>query len=86
MVADARARALRSLATIAPDDTRARAAFLAAADDAAADVRLAAVHGLARQASPTPAERAAVAAHAQDPALRALVRSALARPGWQAPP
>lgn len=86
VVADARARALRSLATIAPDDTRARAAFLAAADDAAADVRLAAVHGLARQASPTPAERAAVAAHAQDPALRALVRSALARPGWQAPP
>ena len=83
-VPDARARALRSLATVAPDDTRARAAFLAAADDPAADVRLAAVHGLARQASPTAAERAAVAAHEHDPALRALVKATLSRPSWQA--
>jgi HEAT repeat protein len=83
-VPQARARALRSLATVVPDDTRARAAFLAAADDPAPDVRLAAVAGLARQASPTPAERAAVASHEQDPALRALVRATLARPSWQA--
>jgi hypothetical protein len=81
-VGDARAPCVPR--TILPT-TRGRAAFLDT-DDAAADVRLAAVHGLVRQASPTPAERAAVAAHAQDPALRALVRSALARPGWQAPP
>ncbi len=82
-VPEARARALRSLAAAAPDDLRARAVFLAAAGDAAADVRLAAVAGLARLASPTPAERAAVAAHERDPALRALVRATLARPGWQ---
>ncbi|MFO0932417.1 MAG: hypothetical protein U1E39_06870 [Planctomycetota bacterium] len=83
-VPEARARALRSLATVAPDDPRARAAFVAAAGDGAADVRLAAVAGLARQASPTAAEKAAVAAHARDPALRALVKATLDRPSWQA--
>lgn len=85
--ADARARALRSLASIAPTDARARAAFVAAANDPAADeaTRQAAVYGLSRVGTPSAEERAALRARAADPATTALVAATLRRPGWRDP-
>ena len=83
----ARARALRTLASVAPTDERARAAFVVAASDPAADeeTRRAAVYGLSRNSAPTAEERAALGARAADPATRALVAATLRRPGWRDP-
>jgi hypothetical protein len=79
-----KSRALRSLATIVPADPDARAAFLASASDTDFDAKQAAIWGLSRQASPTPAEKAAVLAAKSDARLSAIVNATLSRPAWQA--